>query len=54
MTITISWWLVPFLITAIAFVWAFIQGSDDFTVLLVFPAAATVSLAAWLVWALFN
>ena len=64
LTIEISWWIIPALVTLIAFIWAWSASSGNggggtyssagqgLMMVLCFMAAAVPSLAAWLVWAL--
>lgn len=63
MTITIEfgWWVIPAVITAIAFLLAHIVGRSDgpdtfgagaFISLMFHALAACVSLVAWLIWSL--
>ncbi|MVB00106.1 hypothetical protein GN330_22935 [Nitratireductor sp. CAU 1489] len=59
MTVSISWWAIPALITAISFSWAFftpMKPSSDygFDIMPLFRLGAALigSLVAWLVWAL--
>lgn len=65
-TLTFGWWLAPAVITAGAFgvAWArcmmadqhagmFAPSAAAILAIFLFPLAAVVSLAAWLVWALF-
>lgn len=65
MTITIQsgWWIVPLLVTIVAFAWFFWADNDNVSSgrdygagalisLFLFCLALIVSLAAWLVWAL--
>lgn len=67
MTIEVSWWVVPLIITIIAFVWARVKspnverGNTYFAgvgemliAMLYFGMAAIASLIAWLIWALLN
>lgn len=58
MTITIGWWLVPLIITLIAFGWCFARDSGggyaNIGGFMDFVAALIVSLVAWLAWSLFR
>lgn len=61
-TLTLGWWLIPALVTVLACAWAWSMvssrpsgGSYDFgaaiAFMICFPIASTVSLAAWLIYA---
>lgn len=56
--IVIGWWLVPWVITAATFVWAWnisrkspSHYGQDITGIFVYGAATIASLVVWLVWA---
>ncbi|RWF33742.1 hypothetical protein [Mesorhizobium sp.] len=58
-TVTISWWAFPLVVTIGMFIWTFakpMQPSSGYGVdimpLIRFGVSAIISLAAWLVWAL--
>lgn len=62
-SIEISWWIIPAIITLIAFGWAhsassgggggdsYSQAGQGIAMVLYFAAAAIPSLIAWLIWA---
>jgi len=56
MTITISAWIIPTIITIAAFAWAtqekYTKGSYNFSVWFTILTAGCISLATWFVWAL--
>lgn len=66
LTIEISWWIIPALVTLAAFIWAYSASNGDsgggsysnagqgLMMVLCFMAAAVPSLTAWLVWALLS
>lgn len=57
MTITLSSWVIPLLITIIVFWWAVAEPAQsglDITPVLKLGGAMIVSLVAWLIWSLFN
>jgi hypothetical protein len=63
-TVTAGWWILPLAVTAISFSLAVFVSREDgshgdysaiagaFVSLVLFGAAAIVSLVAWLIWAL--
>lgn len=58
-TITIGWWIIPLLLTAVAIVWAFVAGSDNgggfmsgIGVFFTLVPALIISLVAWIVYAI--
>ncbi|MEI9428698.1 hypothetical protein [Mesorhizobium sp. Cs1299R1N3] len=60
-SITISWWIIPLMITAALFAWVFSHEFKnrhgygyDIEGLFRFMAAIVGSLVAWLVWAIFR
>ncbi len=55
MTVTLSAWCIPLLVTLALFAWALLapaKGQWDFTPLFRFAGALIGALVAWLVWAL--
>lgn len=65
LTIEISWWIVPALVTLSAFIWAYGQAGlpeseghaaalEMVVCLLYYGAAVIASLVAWLAWAVLS
>lgn len=66
LTIEISWWIIPAIVTIAAFIWAGAvcrSGSsggsysgigDALMALIFFGAASIISLVAWLAWAVLS